>query len=215
MNRNNGEPALWITLHSTKLDVQVAKRFSSVKWHRCSCIFPLAFYISKHGFALIALTGNSASTSNFGNLMLLSRDVRDECLHPFPDKSPGNIIFGHAVPPRLVNTNVLYVPDENEGVVYAAEYMLPQSTKRNLDNLNPDFSEHISGLKVGFTTKKPQARFSQFAWGSGMNCMIYFCICSFLLSSIAEMFSIIAFGLDSVFFVLDMVTKERQEPSSK
>ena len=47
------------------------------------------------------------------------------------------------------------VSDKERGMVYAAEYILPQSTKQNLDNLNPGFSGHISGVKDG-RTSNPQ-----------------------------------------------------------
>jgi hypothetical protein len=78
-----------------------------------------------------------------------------------------------------VNPNVLNVLDENEGVVYAAEYSIPPNTKENLNNLNPDFSAHISGLKVGFTTlTNPRDRFPVFAWGSGFNRVKYSCVCT-------------------------------------
>ena len=46
-----------------------------------------------------------------GKWFLLSKDERDECLHSFPDESPGYIISGHAVPPKLFNE--LNVPNEN------------------------------------------------------------------------------------------------------
>ena len=67
------------------------------------------------------------------------------------------------------------MPNENEGVVYAAEYSIPPSTKQNLNNLHPGFSEIISGLKVG-CTRNPQKRFPGFVWGSGMNRVSYSCV---------------------------------------
>ena len=59
--------------------------------------------------------------------------------------------------------------------MYAAEYSIPPSTKQNLNNLHPGFSEIISGLKVG-CTRNPQKRFPGFVWGSGMNCVSYSCV---------------------------------------
>ena len=50
------------------------------------------------------------------------------------DESPGYIISGHAVLPKLLNE--LNAPNENEGIVYAAEYIIPPRTKENLNNLN-------------------------------------------------------------------------------
>ena len=70
------------------------------------------------------------------------------------------------------------MPNENEGVVYAAEYSIPPSTKQNLNNLHPGFSAIISGLKIGCTARNPQARFPVFAWGSGFNRVKYSCVCT-------------------------------------
>ena len=122
------EPVLWITLHSTKIGCSSSKELFFKKMAMLQSYVPFGIL---HFEALLCVDSfDREQCLHFkywqynvrGERFLLSRDERDECLRSFPDESPGNIISGHTVPPRLQNTNV---SDKNKGIVYAAEYTLP------------------------------------------------------------------------------------------
>ena len=156
-----------------RLAVQVARSFSTRKWLALHAYIPVGIL---HFEALLCVDSfDRKQCLHFkywefdvsGERFLLSWDKRDECLSSVPDEFSGYIISGHDLPPRQ---RFPIVPDENEGVVYATEYSIPPSTKQNLNNLNPDFSEHISCLKVECNRRNPQTWFSKFAWGYSFVC---------------------------------------------